>query len=129
MPVISDRLSFFPYTHTHTQSKSLFSYVLYCGSFTAPAVHRWGWETESQFSATVTSCDRVSLCFLGNTYKYQAGNKMNALLWFKHLSAACQSNRQQVTHIHTLTHTYTHTNQPSHFSLSLQVPANLMSFE
>ncbi|KAJ4942936.1 hypothetical protein JOQ06_005448 [Pogonophryne albipinna] len=40
----------------------------------------------------------------GNTYKYQAGNRMNALLWFKHLSAACQSNRQQV-------------------------PANLMSFE
>ncbi|XP_053286224.1 ras-specific guanine nucleotide-releasing factor RalGPS2 isoform X2 [Pleuronectes platessa] len=40
----------------------------------------------------------------GNTYKYQAGNRMNALLWFKHLSAACQSNRQQV-------------------------PTNLMSFE
>ncbi|KAM6939039.1 ras-specific guanine nucleotide-releasing factor RalGPS2 isoform 2-T2 [Lycodopsis pacificus] len=40
----------------------------------------------------------------GNTYKYQAGNRTNALLWFKHLSAACQSNRQQV-------------------------PANLMSFE
>ncbi|XP_064189655.1 ras-specific guanine nucleotide-releasing factor RalGPS2 isoform X2 [Anguilla rostrata] len=40
----------------------------------------------------------------GNSYKYQAGNRMNALLWFKHLSAACQSNRQQV-------------------------PANLMSFE
>ncbi|XP_042340034.1 ras-specific guanine nucleotide-releasing factor RalGPS2 [Plectropomus leopardus] len=40
----------------------------------------------------------------GNTYKYQAGNKANASLWFKHLSAACQSNRQQV-------------------------PANLMSFE
>ncbi|XP_054646469.1 ras-specific guanine nucleotide-releasing factor RalGPS2 isoform X4 [Dunckerocampus dactyliophorus] len=40
----------------------------------------------------------------GNTYKYQAGSRMNALLWFKHLSAACQSNRQQV-------------------------PANLMSFE
>ncbi|XP_028817130.1 ras-specific guanine nucleotide-releasing factor RalGPS2 isoform X1 [Denticeps clupeoides] len=40
----------------------------------------------------------------GNSYKYQAGNKMNALLWFKHLSAACQSNKQQV-------------------------PANLMSFE
>ncbi|XP_049444127.1 ras-specific guanine nucleotide-releasing factor RalGPS2 isoform X5 [Epinephelus fuscoguttatus] len=40
----------------------------------------------------------------GNTYKYQAGNKTNASLWFKHLSAACQSNRQQV-------------------------PANLMSFE
>uniref|UniRef100_A0A8C6LS65 Ral GEF with PH domain and SH3 binding motif 2 n=1 Tax=Nothobranchius furzeri TaxID=105023 RepID=A0A8C6LS65_NOTFU len=40
----------------------------------------------------------------GNTYKYQAGNRMNALLWFKHLSAACQRNRQQV-------------------------PANLMSFE
>uniref|UniRef100_A0A8C6T954 Ral GEF with PH domain and SH3 binding motif 2 n=1 Tax=Neogobius melanostomus TaxID=47308 RepID=A0A8C6T954_9GOBI len=34
----------------------------------------------------------------GNTYKYQAGNRMNALLWFKHLSAACQSNRQQVKH-------------------------------
>ncbi|MBN3283801.1 RGPS2 factor, partial [Polyodon spathula] len=33
----------------------------------------------------------------GNSYKYQAGNRMNALLWFKHLSAACQSNRQQVT--------------------------------
>uniref|UniRef100_A0AAY4CVC9 Ral GEF with PH domain and SH3 binding motif 2 n=1 Tax=Denticeps clupeoides TaxID=299321 RepID=A0AAY4CVC9_9TELE len=32
----------------------------------------------------------------GNSYKYQAGNKMNALLWFKHLSAACQSNKQQV---------------------------------
>ncbi|XP_062311324.1 ras-specific guanine nucleotide-releasing factor RalGPS2-like isoform X1 [Osmerus eperlanus] len=40
----------------------------------------------------------------GNSYKYQAGNKANAQLWFKHLSAACQSNRQQV-------------------------PANLMSFE
>ncbi|XP_034440088.1 ras-specific guanine nucleotide-releasing factor RalGPS2 isoform X2 [Hippoglossus hippoglossus] len=40
----------------------------------------------------------------GNTYKYQAGNRMNALLWFKHLSGACQSNRQQV-------------------------PTNLMSFE
>ncbi|XP_058891194.1 ras-specific guanine nucleotide-releasing factor RalGPS2-like isoform X2 [Acipenser ruthenus] len=40
----------------------------------------------------------------GNSYKYQAGNRMNALLWFKHLSAACQSNRQQV-------------------------PTNLMSFE
>ncbi|XP_006635138.2 ras-specific guanine nucleotide-releasing factor RalGPS2 isoform X3 [Lepisosteus oculatus] len=40
----------------------------------------------------------------GNSYKYQAGNKMNAVLWFKHLSAACQSNKQQV-------------------------PANLMSFE
>uniref|UniRef100_A0A3Q3JLG3 Ral GEF with PH domain and SH3 binding motif 2 n=1 Tax=Monopterus albus TaxID=43700 RepID=A0A3Q3JLG3_MONAL len=42
----------------------------------------------------------------GNTYKYQAGNRTNALLWFKHLSAACQSNRQQVwsctnTHVHT----------------------------
>uniref|UniRef100_A0A8C9T3D6 Ral GEF with PH domain and SH3 binding motif 2 n=1 Tax=Scleropages formosus TaxID=113540 RepID=A0A8C9T3D6_SCLFO len=40
----------------------------------------------------------------GNSYKFQAGNRTNALLWFKHLSAACQSNRQQV-------------------------PANLMSFE
>ncbi|XP_074952968.1 ras-specific guanine nucleotide-releasing factor RalGPS2 isoform X3 [Phalacrocorax aristotelis] len=40
----------------------------------------------------------------GNSYKFQAGNKMNAMLWFKHLSAACQSNRQQV-------------------------PANLMTFE
>ncbi|KAL2089338.1 hypothetical protein ACEWY4_014026 [Coilia grayii] len=40
----------------------------------------------------------------GNSYKYQAGNRMNALLWFKHLSTACQSNKQQV-------------------------PANLMSFE
>ncbi|XP_076009039.1 ras-specific guanine nucleotide-releasing factor RalGPS2 isoform X2 [Genypterus blacodes] len=40
----------------------------------------------------------------GNTYKYQAGNRVNALLWSKHLSAACQSNRQQV-------------------------PTNLMSFE
>uniref|UniRef100_A0A8C1SNG8 Ral GEF with PH domain and SH3 binding motif 2 n=1 Tax=Cyprinus carpio TaxID=7962 RepID=A0A8C1SNG8_CYPCA len=39
-------------------------------------------------------------------YQYMiiSGNRMNALLWFKHLSAACQSNRQQV-------------------------PANLMSFE
>ncbi|XP_019355800.1 ras-specific guanine nucleotide-releasing factor RalGPS2 isoform X5 [Alligator mississippiensis] len=40
----------------------------------------------------------------GNSYKFQAGNRMNAVLWFKHLSAACQSNRQQV-------------------------PANLMTFE
>ncbi|CAL8309117.1 unnamed protein product [Lota lota] len=40
----------------------------------------------------------------GNTYKYQAGNRTNATMWFKHLSTACQSNRQQV-------------------------PANLMSFE
>uniref|UniRef100_A0A673JWL4 Ras-specific guanine nucleotide-releasing factor RalGPS2-like n=1 Tax=Sinocyclocheilus rhinocerous TaxID=307959 RepID=A0A673JWL4_9TELE len=37
-------------------------------------------------------------------YMIISGNRMNALLWFKHLSAACQSNRQQV-------------------------PANLMSFE
>uniref|UniRef100_A0A8C5D366 Ral GEF with PH domain and SH3 binding motif 2 n=1 Tax=Gadus morhua TaxID=8049 RepID=A0A8C5D366_GADMO len=40
----------------------------------------------------------------GNTYKYQAGTRTNALMWFKYLSTACQSNRQQV-------------------------PANLMSFE
>ncbi|XP_072275848.1 ras-specific guanine nucleotide-releasing factor RalGPS2 isoform X1 [Pyxicephalus adspersus] len=40
----------------------------------------------------------------GNSYKFQAGNRANAMLWFKHLSAACQSNRQQV-------------------------PANLMTFE
>ncbi|XP_007901158.1 ras-specific guanine nucleotide-releasing factor RalGPS2 isoform X2 [Callorhinchus milii] len=40
----------------------------------------------------------------GNSYKFQAGGRVNAMLWFKHLSAACQSNRQQV-------------------------PANLMSFE
>ncbi|KAL1022519.1 hypothetical protein UPYG_G00028770 [Umbra pygmaea] len=40
----------------------------------------------------------------GNSYKYQAGTMSNAELWFKHLSAACQSNRQQV-------------------------PTNLMSFE
>ncbi|XP_073449484.1 ras-specific guanine nucleotide-releasing factor RalGPS2 isoform X3 [Aquarana catesbeiana] len=40
----------------------------------------------------------------GNSYKFQAGNRSNAMLWFKHLSAACQSNRQQV-------------------------PANLMTFE
>ncbi|CAJ0918867.1 unnamed protein product [Ranitomeya imitator] len=32
----------------------------------------------------------------GNSYKFQAGNRVNAMLWFKHLSAACQSNRQQV---------------------------------
>ncbi|CAH6789336.1 Ralgps2 [Phodopus roborovskii] len=33
----------------------------------------------------------------GNSYKFQAGSRMNAMLWFKHLSAACQSNRQQVS--------------------------------
>uniref|UniRef100_A0A2K6LZM5 Ral GEF with PH domain and SH3 binding motif 2 n=1 Tax=Rhinopithecus bieti TaxID=61621 RepID=A0A2K6LZM5_RHIBE len=33
----------------------------------------------------------------GNSYKFQAGNRMNAMLWFKHLSAACQSNKQQVS--------------------------------
>uniref|UniRef100_A0A8C5ZTM8 Ras-specific guanine nucleotide-releasing factor RalGPS2 n=1 Tax=Marmota marmota marmota TaxID=9994 RepID=A0A8C5ZTM8_MARMA len=32
----------------------------------------------------------------GNSYKFQAGSRMNAMLWFKHLSAACQSNKQQV---------------------------------
>ncbi|KAM8931125.1 ras-specific guanine nucleotide-releasing factor RalGPS2 isoform 3-T3 [Pelodytes ibericus] len=32
----------------------------------------------------------------GNSYKFQTGNRANAMLWFKHLSAACQSNRQQV---------------------------------
>ena len=32
----------------------------------------------------------------GNSYKFQAGNRMNAMLWFKHLTAACQSNKQQV---------------------------------
>uniref|UniRef100_A0A4W3H1J6 Ral GEF with PH domain and SH3 binding motif 2 n=1 Tax=Callorhinchus milii TaxID=7868 RepID=A0A4W3H1J6_CALMI len=32
----------------------------------------------------------------GNSYKFQAGGRVNAMLWFKHLSAACQSNRQQV---------------------------------
>uniref|UniRef100_A0A6Q2XNB7 Ral GEF with PH domain and SH3 binding motif 2 n=1 Tax=Esox lucius TaxID=8010 RepID=A0A6Q2XNB7_ESOLU len=32
----------------------------------------------------------------GNSYKFQAGSMSNAELWFKHLSAACQSNRQQV---------------------------------
>ncbi|XP_043555910.1 ras-specific guanine nucleotide-releasing factor RalGPS2 isoform X4 [Chiloscyllium plagiosum] len=31
----------------------------------------------------------------GNSYKFQAGNRGNAMLWFKHLSSACQSNRQQ----------------------------------
>ncbi|KAI4563290.1 hypothetical protein MJT46_010899 [Ovis ammon polii x Ovis aries] len=31
----------------------------------------------------------------GNSYKFQAGSRMNAMLWFKHLSAACQSNKQQ----------------------------------
>lgn len=40
----------------------------------------------------------------GNSYKFQAGNRMNAMLWFKHLSAAC------------------HSNQP-------QAPTNLMTFE
>lgn len=37
------------------------------------------------------------LMILGNSYKFQAGNRMNAMLWFKHLSAACQSNKQQVS--------------------------------
>uniref|UniRef100_A0A2K6FPI5 Ral GEF with PH domain and SH3 binding motif 2 n=1 Tax=Propithecus coquereli TaxID=379532 RepID=A0A2K6FPI5_PROCO len=32
-----------------------------------------------------------------NSYKFQAGNRMNAMQWFKHLSAACQSNKQQVS--------------------------------
>ncbi|KAM9325654.1 ras-specific guanine nucleotide-releasing factor RalGPS2 isoform 2-T2 [Gastrophryne carolinensis] len=32
----------------------------------------------------------------GNSYKFQAGNRVNAMLWFKHLSAACQSNTRQV---------------------------------
>ncbi|KAB0376898.1 hypothetical protein FD755_011342, partial [Muntiacus reevesi] len=32
----------------------------------------------------------------GNSYKFQAGSRMNAMLWFKHLSAACQSNKQQL---------------------------------
>ncbi|MBZ3887473.1 Ras-specific guanine nucleotide-releasing factor RalGPS1, partial [Sciurus carolinensis] len=36
----------------------------------------------------------------GNSYKFQAGSRMNAMLWFKHLSAACQSNKQQVSFSH-----------------------------
>ncbi|KAB0345776.1 hypothetical protein FD754_022702, partial [Muntiacus muntjak] len=35
----------------------------------------------------------------GNSYKFQAGSRMNAMLWFKHLSAACQSNKQQVKNL------------------------------
>uniref|UniRef100_A0A8C5CMZ1 Ral GEF with PH domain and SH3 binding motif 2 n=1 Tax=Gadus morhua TaxID=8049 RepID=A0A8C5CMZ1_GADMO len=47
----------------------------------------------------------------GNTYKYQAGTRTNALMWFKYLSTACQSNRQQVgvkTRKHACTHVHTH---------------------
>uniref|UniRef100_A0A8C7G868 Ral GEF with PH domain and SH3 binding motif 2 n=1 Tax=Oncorhynchus kisutch TaxID=8019 RepID=A0A8C7G868_ONCKI len=99
------------HTHTHCLCSHMFCIAaascctqMGMGESSSVTVHDWTYWAESQFSATGTSCDGVSLCFLGNTYKYQAGNKMNALLWFKHLSAACQSNRQQV-------------------------PANLMSFE
>lgn len=76
-----------------------------------------------------------AVCFhcLGNTYKYQAGNRMNALLWYKHLSAACQSNRQQVWR-HEYAHTHRHswgwlTRAFCKIWLFSQVPANLMSFE
>ncbi|XP_051898129.1 ras-specific guanine nucleotide-releasing factor RalGPS2-like [Pristis pectinata] len=40
----------------------------------------------------------------GNSYKFQADSRMNAMLWFKHLSRACKSNWRQL-------------------------PTNLMSFE
>lgn len=82
-------------------------------------------------SVAVDISRRVCLCHLGNTYKYQAGNRMNALLWFKHLSAACQSNRQQVWSCITNSCTHTHTRFPSLYvpHLCTQVPANLMSFE
>uniref|UniRef100_A0A671V611 Ral GEF with PH domain and SH3 binding motif 2 n=1 Tax=Sparus aurata TaxID=8175 RepID=A0A671V611_SPAAU len=69
----------------------------------------------------------------GNTYKFQAGNRMNALLWFKHLSAACQSNRQQVRSRMNTQHSLTHSGDCSVTFLTpglcSQVPANLMSFE
>lgn len=73
------------------------------------------------------ACHAVCLCCLGNTYKFQAGNRMNALLWFKHLSAACQSNRQQVwKHVNTHGSLFLALHSPRLFT---QVPANLMSFE
>ncbi|GLD46297.1 ras-specific guanine nucleotide-releasing factor RalGPS2 isoform X1 [Lates japonicus] len=73
-------------------------------------LERFGEREESRSRTPVCPKDRDKMdkssvqVPTSNTYKYQAGNRMNALLWFKHLSAACQSNRQQV-------------------------PANLMSFE
>lgn len=59
---------------------------------------KWLFKTLSLVVGMQTGLRDVLFGFwcLGNTYKYQAGNRMNALLWFKHLSAACQSNRQQV---------------------------------
>ncbi|XP_055520177.1 ras-specific guanine nucleotide-releasing factor RalGPS1-like [Leucoraja erinacea] len=32
----------------------------------------------------------------GNSYKFQAGSKMNAMLWFKHMSRACKINWRQL---------------------------------
>ncbi|XP_067828891.1 ras-specific guanine nucleotide-releasing factor RalGPS1-like [Heptranchias perlo] len=32
----------------------------------------------------------------GNSYKFHAESRLNALLWFKHLSRACKSNRKQL---------------------------------
>lgn len=59
---------------------------------------KWVFKTLSAVFGIQTGLRDVlsGFCCLGNTYKYQAGNRVNALLWFKHLSAACQSNRQQV---------------------------------
>lgn len=75
------------YGHRNTNQPLIF----HAGSaFISLAVHKSGGGKRDVASHAV--CVRC----LGNTYKYQAGNRMNALLWFKHLSAACQSNRQQV---------------------------------
>lgn len=100
------------YTHTHIMHLTLcWTFPQLCFYFTGQAKVKLGCshlsrvlrkQVETRELATHTVC----LHRLGNTYKYQAGNRMNALLWFKHLSAACQSNRQQVW-IHTHTHTNT----------------------
>lgn len=70
----------------------------------------------------------------GNSYKFQAGNRVNAMLWFKHLSAACQSNRQQVRGWGWgCTPLYVFNHRPGTYEIALsfieQVPANLMTFE
>lgn len=99
------------YTQTHTHHQTLSQTVSHwlCFYSNVWAKVKWGFGHLSRVSREQVETrglapHAVCLCCLGNTYKYQAGNRMNALLWFKHLSAACQSNRQQVG-----SHTHTHT--------------------
>ena len=123
------------HTHKHTQSDIVlncdFVYIVRGGPKSSEASAMFPEFCKNRWKPDLAA-HVICLYCLGNTYKYQAGNRMNALLWFKHLSGACQSNRQQVCGHIAHTHTRIHCLVLScvlQFSLFSQVPTNLMSFE